>query len=178
MNYNQKEVVSTLSNYVSIIFSLAFLLLSSLNISAQCNRRNDSLELVKLYNATDGPNWKKNSNWLVPGKTIDTWQGLRFDFNGCLTSIDLNFNNLKGKIYSFNFPNIAFLGLSDNNLSGSIPNFDKMANLTQIWLYSNQLTGSVPNFDKLPKLTELLFSRNLWTGTIPNFNRLQLLLSL
>jgi hypothetical protein len=59
MNYNQKEVVSTPSNYVRIIFSLAVLLLSSLNISAQCNRRNDSLELVKLYNATDGPNWKK-----------------------------------------------------------------------------------------------------------------------
>ena len=42
------------------------------------NRENivDSLVLVELYKSTDGPNWKKNSNWLVEGKSIDSWHGV------------------------------------------------------------------------------------------------------
>ncbi|MBK8737347.1 MAG: Two component regulator three Y domain protein, partial [Saprospiraceae bacterium] len=39
----------------------------------------DSLELVKLYNSLDGPNWTNKTNWLVPGKSIDTWYGIKLN---------------------------------------------------------------------------------------------------
>ncbi|MFN8331979.1 MAG: hypothetical protein U0T81_12320 [Saprospiraceae bacterium] len=38
-----------------------------------CNRTNDSLELVSFYNQFDGDNWTDNTNWFVPGNSIDTW---------------------------------------------------------------------------------------------------------
>ena len=48
------------------------------------NRENivDSLVLVELYKSTDGPNWKKNSNWLVEGKRIASWHGVSINSNG------------------------------------------------------------------------------------------------
>ena len=38
----------------------------------------DSLVLVELYKSTDGPNWKKNSNWLVEDSLIDSWYGVDY----------------------------------------------------------------------------------------------------
>ena len=53
--------------------------------------------LVALYNATGGPNWEGNNNWLsdVP---ISEWEGVTNDDNGRVTQLNLSWNQLSGEI--------------------------------------------------------------------------------
>ena len=53
--------------------------------------------LVALYNATGGPNWISNDNWLsdVP---ISEWEGVTTDGNGRVTELHLGENQLSGEI--------------------------------------------------------------------------------
>ena len=55
----------------------------------------DRAALVALYNATGGPNWNSNNNWLsdVP---ISEWSGVTTDDNGRVTELDLSQNQLTG----------------------------------------------------------------------------------
>ena len=57
----------------------------------------DRAALVALYNATGGPNWNSNNNWLsdVP---ISEWSGVTTDDNGRVTELDLSQNQLTGPI--------------------------------------------------------------------------------
>ena len=79
--------------------------------------------LVALYNATGGPNWEGNNNWLsnVP---IGEWEGVTTDDNGRVTQLNLSVNELSGEIP---------------------PDLGNLANLTGPYLDRNQLTGSVPS---------------------------------
>lgn len=103
---------------------IAFLLSGSTMLYAQTT---DSLELVNLYNATDGPNWTNNDNWLVPGQPISTWYGLTVDpgaggFGGVVGEIDLSGNNLSGTLPALSFSVLNIYDVSHNNLSGVVPN--------------------------------------------------------
>ena len=53
--------------------------------------------LVALYNATGGPSWNSNTNWLndVP---ISQWSGVTTDDTGRVTELVLNENQLSGEI--------------------------------------------------------------------------------
>ena len=82
----------------------------------------DRAALVALYNATGGPNWNDNNNWLsdVP---ISEWHGVTTDDNGRV--IELN--------------------LWSNQLSGEIPpELGNLANLQQLLIHENRLSGCVP----------------------------------
>jgi GEVED domain/CARDB/Secretion system C-terminal sorting domain/Domain of unknown function DUF11 len=155
-------------------------------------RNQDSLQLVSLYNATNGANWTNKWNLATP---INTWHGVTLNADGCVLRLRLEINNLVGTIPNLNIPNLDGLYLYENKLSGTIPNFNlpkveqiylsmnqltgtipnfNLPNLTQLVLFENQLTGSIPNFNLLPKLRGLLLMSNRLTGTIPNFNFLNL----
>jgi hypothetical protein len=151
-------------------------------------RYEDSLQLVRLYNATNGANWTNKWRLNTP---INTWFGITLNTEGCVDNINLPSNNLVGTIpsnFSFtklkllilhanqltgaipnlNLPTLTHLVLSENQLSGTIPNFN-LPNLTYLTLKQNQLSGALPNFN-LPNLQNLLLQDNQLTGTIPNFN--------
>ena len=51
---------------------------------AQTSPETDRAALVALYNATGGPNWRRNNNWLsdVP---ISEWEDVGTDGNGRVT---------------------------------------------------------------------------------------------
>ena len=49
--------------------------------------------LVKLYNATDGPNWDDATNWLSE-RPLNEWYGVSTDAAGRVTDLDLSGNNL------------------------------------------------------------------------------------
>ena len=57
----------------------------------------DRAALVALYNATDGPNWVNNGNWLSD-EPLGEWYGVTTDGGGRVTSIYLNTNQLIGEI--------------------------------------------------------------------------------
>ena len=53
--------------------------------------------LVALFNATNGPNWTNNDNWLSD-QPLGQWHGVRVDEDGRVVSLSLAENQLRGEI--------------------------------------------------------------------------------
>ena len=106
--------------------------------------------LVALYEATDGPNWKNNENWLTDAP-LGEWHGVHA------------FDGAYGEVLSLN--------LSDNALSGPIP--PELGNLDNLYfgtldLSRNALSGPIPpELGNLASLDWLVLDRNALSGPIP-----------
>src|SRR6266487_2836403 len=64
---------------------------------AQAVNVQDSLALVDLYNSTNGPYWRRHTNWLTG--PVKTWYGITVTGTR-VTGIDLQNKNLNGSIPS------------------------------------------------------------------------------
>ena len=52
--------------------------------------------LIEFYNATNGPEWKNNTNWCSE-EPLSQWYGIQVNWwPGTLTGLDLRDNGLKG----------------------------------------------------------------------------------
>ena len=92
-----------------------------------CSLKHDSLELVNLYNATNGDKW--NNSWDL-SQPVSTWSGVSLTNDGCsVKSIDLSDKGLSGQIPNLNLPNLQKLNLSNNQLSGRVPDFNNLYTL-------------------------------------------------
>ena len=82
----------------------------------------DRAALVALYNATDGPNWTNNANWLTD-KPLGQWHGVTTDDNGRVTHLVLDDNRLAGEMPTAleNLAILQELSFSSNKLAGEIP---------------------------------------------------------
>ena len=130
----------------------------------------DRAALVALYNATDGPNWTNNHNWLseVP---IGEWYGVSVDDTGRVTDLGLSGNRLSGEIPSElgGLSNLEELYLNDNQLSGEIPStLGSLSSLIELYLNDNLLSGEIPSeLGNLTNLTKLQLWDNELSGEIP-----------
>ncbi len=130
----------------------------------------DREALMALYNATDGPSWTDNTNWLSDAP-IGEWFGVTTDEYGRVVELILNDNMLSGPIPAEvgNLTHLVILNLGDNQLRGAIP--PAMGNLLGLWdlsLYSNQLTGQIPpELGTLSLLVNLFLLNNQLSGEIP-----------
>ena len=138
----------------------------TVNVSAATDRD----ALVALYEATDGPNWGNNTNWLTDAP-LDDWHGVNADTSGKVVELKLGDNALSGPIPTAlsNLGNLTRLSLPDNSLSGPIPaTLGNLTKLTNLDLNDNDLSGAIPpELGKLTKLTNLELDDNGLTGTIP-----------
>lgn len=136
--------------------------------SATGCRLSDSLALVTLYNATDGPNWLNSWNLNQP---MNTWFGLSINSDGCVTQINLNSNQLNGVIPAEigSLSNLTRLTLNNNQLSGNIPaEIGNLISLTNLSFNFNQLSGNIPpELGNLSMLTYLGLRTNQFSGPIP-----------
>ena len=135
--------------------------------------------LVALYNATDGPNWNDNTNWLTDAPLGD-WAGVsanRITGNGrvvgeCVTQLWLNGNRLKGELPAElgSLLSLAELYLSNNQLSGAIPaELGSLLNLQRMDLSDNQLSGEIPDeLGGLLNLQRMDLANNQLSGEIPD----------
>ena len=130
----------------------------------------DRAILIALYNATDGPNWVDNTNWLSDAR-LEDWYGVNTDDQGRVTVIGLSNNGLRGGIPEGlgGLANLTQLDLGSNDLTGPIPpELANLTNLTYLILSFNELSGSVPTrLGDLAKLTYLWVGGNDLTGRIP-----------
>ena len=106
----------------------------------------DRAALVALYNATDGPNWYRNPNWLSD-KPLSSWHGVMPDHTG----------------------RVGRLSLRDNGLTGTMPpELGALSNLTELDLRGNRLSGPVPSeLGNLTDLRKLNLSHNRFSGELP-----------
>ena len=138
---------------------------------AQTSPETDREALVALYNATGGPNWERNGNWLSD-EPVSEWFGVATDDNGRVTALDLDNNQLSGEIPPElgNLANLTELDLRFNQLSGEIPpELGNLANLEWLDLGLNQLSGEIP--PELGNLANLTLAEplgyNQLSGEIP-----------
>lgn len=129
------------------------------------------LEILEIfYEATDGPNWTNNDNWLTDAPLRD-WNGVGADAEGRVVSLRLSENNLTGPIPPelSSLANLKKLNLDSNNLTGSIPpELGNLASLELLSFGSNHLTGSIPpELGNLANLGILSLPSNALKGSIP-----------
>ena len=169
------------------------LTLESYTISVRvCDVKNDSLELVKLYNGTHGDDWNRKDNWLIPGQAISSWYGITATNGGCVQSIVLENNGLRGQLPGLNLNTLDTLNLSNNGITGNIPALNtpfikylKLRNnmiegvfspVMKSWkdiavmdLGENIVSEVVPPFlGSLTELQELKLDHNLIFGELPD----------
>ena len=130
----------------------------------------DSLALVSLYNATGGPNWTNNTNWLSD-RPLGEWYGVSTSAEGRVSNLNLRSNQLTGRIPPElgQLVNLAGLFLWDNSLTGSIPpELGQLQYLEYLSLSDNQLTGRIPpELGQLQNLVGLVLFSNELTDRIP-----------
>ena len=130
----------------------------------------DRAVLVALYQATDGENWARNTNWLS-GQPIGDWYGIVTGDDGRVSEVGLPDNLLRGELPSElgDLTNLESLSLGSNQLSGPIPTeLGDLANLESLSLGSNQLSGQIPpGLGDLANLESLSLGSNQLSGSIP-----------
>ena len=141
----------------------------------------DRAALVALYNATDGPNWVDNTNWLTDAP-LGEWYGVSTDAVGRVVRINLAgrydyeareyvLHGLRGELPAelANLTNLTSLNLSINDLSGPIPpELGDLSNLWDLSLLSNALSGPIPpELGGLSNLEYLSLYGNALSGPIP-----------
>ena len=141
----------------------------------------DRAVLVALYDATDGPNWVDNTNWLTDAP-LGEWYGVSTDRQGRVVRLDLSggwdnealaftLHGLTGPIPPEldGLSNLRYLDLNRNDLSGPIPpELGTLSNLESLNLDGNVLSGPIPpELGELANLTELNIGNNSLSGPIP-----------
>ena len=116
----------------------------------------DRAALVALYNATGGPNWTNNDNWLSD-RPIGEWHGVTTDASGRVVELSLHDNKLAGEIPAElgSLSKLEKLFLGANGIRGGIPaELGNLTSLRELWLGNGLgLTGELP--PELSKLTLL-----------------------
>ena len=131
--------------------------------------------LEAFYHATNGPEWKNNTNWLSD-KPLRQWYGVETGADGTVVGLDFNKNGLKGRLPAelARLTGLRKLSLWGDwepgiSLTGPIPHeLAELSNLTELNLGNNELTGVIPPvLADLTNLTELALVQNQLTGPIP-----------
>lgn len=133
--------------------------------------RRESDALRTLFNAVDGTNWARKTNWKGAPGTENNWYGIGCDAgNTTVLKLNLPDNNLSGKlpVDLSDLSNLRTLVLSGNRLRGLLPDLGGLSKLTVLDLGNNQLSGPIPSWiGKLGNLKILDLGGNRFTGTIP-----------
>ena len=156
----------------------------------------DKDALIALYDATDGDNWHRKTNW-KSDKPLDEWYGVTTNTEGRVTELRLYRNRLSGSIPSdlgslsnlqslnliynhglsgeipselSSLNNLQRMDLSGNSLSGEIPSeLSNLNNLQRMDLRDNDLSGTIPSeLENLSNLQRLYLAGNDLSGTIPS----------
>ncbi|MCF8318428.1 MAG: leucine-rich repeat domain-containing protein, partial [Haliscomenobacter sp.] len=127
----------------------------------------DSLELIRFKGNV------QNLTWNVKDP-MNSWEGIKVNASGCVTKLLLNDLGLGGTLTDLSLDSLEELELFGNKFTGSVPAFSNLKKLKTLWLSNNQLSGSIPNF-QLPELQSIDLANNNLSGAIPAFNLINLM---
>ena len=126
--------------------------------------------LVALYQATDGPGWNRQANWLSD-EPLGRWHGVTVDDSLRVVQLRLSGNNMRGPIPAElgGLSALEVLAVRDNRLSGTIPpQLADLGALVLLDLGANRLAGTIPaELGDLTGLVHLDLAWNRLSGPIP-----------
>ncbi|MBE0644792.1 MAG: T9SS type A sorting domain-containing protein [Bacteroidetes bacterium] len=139
----------------------------------------ESSALNAMYTALGGDSWTDKTGWPVSSAeqpnepkvygisfaTTETELTDRILVTCLVAYIGLSYNNLSGSMPTISFPELVKLDFEGNKLTGSIvpPQAPK---LERLYLNVNKLTGSIPDL-AYPQLVSLFLNDNKLSGSIP-----------
>ena len=157
---------------------------SHVGTGVECAPLTDREILVRVYEATGGPNWDDNTNWLTEAP-LNQWYGVTTGAGGRVTHLDVRFNGLQGVVPPElgGLSNLQELDLrtDDRGLTGTIPpELGQLRQLRRLDLAHNGLVGPIPpEIGNASSLERLSLLNNHLTGPIPRelgqLTRLQVL---
>lgn len=132
--------------------------------------------LLKLYQATNGDKWAgmpKGYEWKKDAPPRDIclkWAGVECDPWGRVVKLKLAKYGLKGTIPNeiSALDSLSLLDLSENMISGTLPNLDFAKNMTYLYLQRNLFTGTISQTVAQPKLRHFEISQNFFSGALPD----------
>jgi Leucine-rich repeat (LRR) protein len=133
--------------------------------------------LMAIYQMTGGANWINKTGWSTADpnvvQSVFGWSGVTVDYDGHVTGIHLNGNNLTGTLPESirDLDYLRSLLLPLNNLSGQLPDvFHEMASLKEIAMDRNQLSGNIPqSIGYSSTLEAIQLAENSLTGQLPSY---------
>ena len=141
------EMAKSIARFLVAVMAVAAMALASAGgtglAQAQTNTPTDRAALVVLHNATDGPNWNINTNWLSD-RPIGEWHGVTTNSNGRVIKLDLFSNQLTGEIPPElgGLTSLQVLHLWGNELTGTIPvELGNLTSLTILNLFCEPVDG-------------------------------------
>ena len=143
----------------------------SLTAGPTTSPETDRDALIALYNATGGPNWTNNTNWLSDAP-LDQWRGVRIARTGRVTLVWLEANGLSGEIPPEvgHLSKLEELNLANNDLSGELPpELGRLRNLINLRLHGNQFSGQLPpELGSIGTLRGVRLEGSEFTGCAPD----------
>ena len=126
--------------------------------------------LTRLYEATDGPNWHRDDNWLT-NLPLSDWHGVRTDSIGGVIWLRLRGIGLAGEIPREigELSKLRWLDLAYNSLTGPVPSsIGRLGLLYILDLRDNRLTGPLPaQIGEALSLIRVRLSGNPLKGFLP-----------
>ena len=130
---------------VLVLFHILFISILPLNITS--SPRTEAEALVKwkntLLESSSLDSWSLNNI-----KNLCNWFGITCNTAGTVLKLDISFEILTGTLARFNFssfPNLVYLDMSINNLSGRIPvDIGNATQLQRLSLSYNYFNGNIP----------------------------------
>jgi Leucine-rich repeat (LRR) protein len=161
-------------------------------------KKNEKEILGKLFQATNGENWKNKEGWMDDAFDICQWYGISCREGSTVESVLLGSNRLTGTPPTelFELPNLKFLWLYSNPIDFSFEGIGQASSLRSLLLDStklrslegigsarslvdvdvrfNNLAGTIPKeLDNLVNLQSFTCSQNDFSGPVPELTALR-----
>lgn len=157
------------AKFILVFLSLLWMIAANAQNPKVSANPSDSLELVDIYNSTQGNSWTHNDAWLTD--SVYKWYGVTINDQGRVIALDLTGNNLTGNIPEKigYLTELRSLKLASNHLSGNIPTgIGDLSKLQYLNLAYNNLSGNIPaEIGNLDSLQKLELEHNSLSGSIP-----------
>ena len=134
----------------------------------------DRAALLAFYEATDGPNWKHNTNWLSD-RPLGEWHGVTTNDDGRVTELQFSANHMGGSLPPVlgRLTQLEVLSIGGNGgtnrMTGAVP--VELAALTKLRTLSLRgvgLRGPIPpELGRLTSLTALQLGSGQLSGPVP-----------
>jgi len=127
--------------------------------------------MLAVWENLRGWDWFKLDDWLDPDDSACTWHGIRCNIDDEIVQIELNDNNLSGRIPTeiALLTGLTHLNLAKNELDGPIPTeMGFLTNLRYLNLIDTDLTGTLPTeLATMKAIQTMNIDDNSLVGTIP-----------